>query len=148
MRSGDDPGRTRTESFWLMARCIHRTRPSKRICFLHLPVGKRVATEGETVGAGVLLAQGAADQPSLGGWYVGIVIGVVVVIVVVVIVGLLLHVATNIRRQAGMAAAALDQAEVTTQPLWTVATTNRTAHCILEVVVVIAIRAREAVERG
>jgi hypothetical protein len=103
-----------------------------------------VVTEGETVGAGVLLAQGAADQPSLGGWYVGIAIGVVVVIVVVVIVGLILHVATNIRRQAGMAAAALDQAQVTTQPLWDVATTNHTARCILEG----AIRAREAIEGG
>jgi hypothetical protein len=97
-----------------------------------------------TVGSGVLLAQATADQPSLGGWYVGIVIGVVVVIVVVVIVGLILQVATNIRRQAGMAIDALDQAHVTTQPLWDVATTNHTARCILEG----AIRAREAIERG
>lgn len=94
-------------------------------------------------GAPVALASTAADAGSgLGGWYVGIAVGVAVVLVVVAVVLLLIQVAVQIRRQAGMAVAALEDARTNTQPLWDVATTNRTATAILEG----AIRAREAVE--
>lgn len=95
-------------------------------------------------GAGAVLAQAATDERSLAGWYVGIVIGFAVVLVVVVIVAFILDAAAKIRRQAGMAADALDQAQVNTLPLWAVADTNRAARAILEG----AIRAREAVEQS
>lgn len=93
--------------------------------------------------AGVVLAQTTTDSADLTGWYIGIAIGVVVVLVVVAIAALLLRFAAQIRRQAGMATAALDAAQVNTASLWEVATTNRTAKAVLEG----AIRAREAVEQ-
>lgn len=95
------------------------------------------------VGSHGTLATTAADAgSSLGGWYLGIAIGVAVVLVVVAVALLLIQVAARIRRQAGMAVAALEDARGTTQPLWDVETTNRTAKSILEG----AIRARHAVE--
>ncbi len=78
----------------------------------------------------------------MGGWYLGIVIGVVVVLIVAAVALLLIQVAGRIRRQAGMAVDALEDARANTQPLWDVATTNRRAKSVLEG----AIRAREAVE--
>lgn len=78
----------------------------------------------------------------MGGWYLGIVIGAVVVLIVAAVALLLIQVAGRIRRQAGMAVAALEDARANTLPLWDVATTNRTAKSVLEG----AIRAREAVE--
>ncbi len=91
---------------------------------------------------GVLAGTAAGAGSDLGGWYVGIAIGVLVVLIVAVVALLLIQVAARIRRQAGMAVAALEDARANTQPLWDVATTNRTAKGVLEG----AIRAREAVE--
>lgn len=95
------------------------------------------------VGAATILAQAAEEGGNgLGGWYVGVAIGFVVVVVVVVIVSLILDIASKISRQARMAQAALDDAQVTTLPLWDVAVTNLTALAVLEG----AQRARKAVE--
>lgn len=91
---------------------------------------------------GVLAGTAAGADSGLGGWYLGIAIGVVVVLIVAAVALLLIQVAARIRRQAGMAVAALEDVRDNTQALWDVATTNRTARSVLEG----AIRAREAVE--
>lgn len=79
---------------------------------------------------------------ALGGWYAGLVIGFVVVVVVVVIVGTILSLASKIVKQAGLAAAALDDGQAHTLPLWDVAHTTRSAKAILNSATI----AREALE--
>lgn len=79
---------------------------------------------------GALLAQQA--EPSLFGWYVGLVIGFAVVLVVVVIVSAILTLAAKIREQAKDATRALYDAQANSMALWEVGTTNRTARAILD----------------
>ena len=71
------------------------------------------------------------EEPSLGGWWVGLIIGLVVVVVVVIVVSVLLVLAARINSQARAAARELEGTQSTTQPLGELARTNATLQSIL-----------------
>lgn len=87
-----------------------------------------------------VLAQAGAGLPA--SWWVGSIIGGVVVLVVAAVVVTLIVLAERIARQARMATAALDQAELNTRGLWQVGGVNDQALAVLEG----AVRARHALE--
>ena len=70
-------------------------------------------------------------EPSLGGWWAGLIIGVVVVVVVVIVVSTILVLAARINAQAGAAVRALEATQSTTQPLVELDRTNNTLQSIL-----------------
>lgn len=70
-------------------------------------------------------------EPSLGGWWVGLIIGLVIVVVVVILVSVLLMLASRINAQARAAARELEATRSTTQPLVELARTNATLQSIL-----------------
>lgn len=70
-------------------------------------------------------------EPSLGGWWAGLIIGLVVVVVVVVVVTVLLVLAARINAQARAAVRALEATRSTTQPLVELGRTNDTLQSIL-----------------
>ncbi len=70
-------------------------------------------------------------EPSLAGWWTGLIIGLVVVVVVVVVVSALLVLASRINAQARAAARELEGTRSTTQPLAELARTNSTLQSIL-----------------
>jgi ABC-type multidrug transport system fused ATPase/permease subunit len=73
----------------------------------------------------------ALAQPSLAGWWTGLIIGLVVVVVVVVVVSVLLVLAARINAKARAATAELDAIRSTTQPLAELANTNTALQSIL-----------------
>ncbi len=70
-------------------------------------------------------------EPSLGGWWAGLIIGLVVVVVVVVVVSVLLVLASRINGQARAATRELEGTRSTTQPLAELGRTNATLQSIL-----------------
>ncbi len=70
-------------------------------------------------------------EPSLGGWWAGMIIGLVVVVVVVVVVSVLLVLAARINAQARAATRQLEATRATTQPLVGLGRTNDTLQSIL-----------------
>jgi hypothetical protein len=70
-------------------------------------------------------------EPSLGGWWTGLIIGLVVVVVVVILVSVLLVLAARINAKARAAARELEATRSTTQPLVELARTNATLQSIL-----------------
>lgn len=82
-------------------------------------------------GLAPLLAQDAAEGPSMFGWGLGFGIGLAVVVVVVVVVSAILFFAARIRRQADAATEALETAYRHTMPLWEVSQTNLLARDVL-----------------
>lgn len=90
----------------------------------------------------MLLAEHAAGEPHLFGWYLGLAIGFVVVWVVVIVVAAILSRAARIAKQAQDVITALDRGRITTLPLWDVDEINKSANAILDR----ATEAREALE--
>jgi hypothetical protein len=78
------------------------------------------------------LYQLAAGEPSLTGWWAGLIIGLVVVVVVVILVGTLLVLASRINAKARAATRELEAARRTTQPLAELGRTNATIQSILQ----------------
>lgn len=70
-------------------------------------------------------------EPSLTGWWVGLVIGLVVVVVVVIVVSVILVLAARINAQARAATRELEATRSTTQPLVELDRTNTTIQSIL-----------------
>ncbi|MGH3480926.1 MAG: hypothetical protein ACRDRY_02980 [Pseudonocardiaceae bacterium] len=70
-------------------------------------------------------------EPSLGGWWAGLIIGLVVVVVVVVVVTVLLVLAARINSQVRAATRELEATQSTTQPLAELRRTNDTIQSIL-----------------
>lgn len=70
-------------------------------------------------------------EPSLGGWWAGLIIGLVVVVVVVVVVSVLLVLASRINAQVRAAIGELEATRPTTQPLGELSRTNNTLQSIL-----------------
>lgn len=70
-------------------------------------------------------------QPSLAGWWVGLIIGLVVVVVVVVVVTVLLVLASRINAHVRAAIRELEATRSTTQPLAELRRTNDTLQSIL-----------------
>jgi hypothetical protein len=70
-------------------------------------------------------------EPSLGGWWAGLIIGSVAVVAVVIVVSVLLVLASQINAQARTAVRELDATRSTTQPLVELARTNDTLQSIL-----------------
>ncbi|PZS30916.1 MAG: hypothetical protein DLM61_09765 [Pseudonocardiales bacterium] len=70
-------------------------------------------------------------EPSLGGWWAGLIIGLVVVVVVVLVVSVLLVLAFRINAQARAAARELEAIRSTTKPLVELRRTNDTLQSIL-----------------
>jgi uncharacterized membrane protein len=70
-------------------------------------------------------------EPSLGGWWAGLIIGLVVVVVVVIVVSVLLVLASRINGQVRAATRELEATRSTTQPLVELARTNNTLQSIL-----------------
>jgi hypothetical protein len=70
-------------------------------------------------------------EPSLGGWWTGLIIGLVVVVVVVVVVSMLLLLASRINAHVRAATRELEATQPTTQPLVELRRTNDTLQSIL-----------------
>jgi hypothetical protein len=91
----------------------------------------RAWSSARIVVAGWEAALNQFGEPSLGGWWVGLIIGLVVVVVVVIVVSVLLVLAARINSQARAAARELEGTQSTTQPLGELARTNATLQSIL-----------------
>jgi hypothetical protein len=78
------------------------------------------------------------------GWYIGLGIGFAIIVVVVILVGAILTLARRIGVQAREAIDGLDEARVTTLPLWDLRDTNRSLQAILDA----ARRARTILREG
>ncbi len=72
-----------------------------------------------------------AGEPSLAGWWTGMIIGLVVVVVVVVVVSVLLVLAARINGQARTAVRELEAIRPPTRPIVELTRTNDTLQSIL-----------------
>ena len=70
-------------------------------------------------------------EPSLAGWWAGLIIGLVVVVIVVILVSVLLVLASRINARARTAVRELEGTRSTTQPLGELHRTNDTLQSIL-----------------
>ncbi len=69
---------------------------------------------------------------TLTGWYVGYVIAAVVITIVVILVGIILALARRIGVQALQITASLDEARISTLPLWEVDKVNSGVRSIIK----------------
>jgi len=80
----------------------------------------------------MLLVSQEFGEPSVAGWWTGLIIGFVLVVAVVVVVGALLAVASRINGQARAAAQALEVARSNTGSIDELKRTNSTLQSILK----------------